>query len=140
MCFTLVLVSTISASIANNERSDEQPLLSQDRRFIESDCPYPGIQEINIYKNGDFKMTSYNLETKEKTLELSGKWELYENNLILNYNDSKIEYQMDSKIHDFLNEEFLLASLVPVKSNAQLPFTDCRYHDHRLIKSLIGIE
>jgi len=141
-CSYLIFIwaSSLPLAMAEEKSSETQQTLSEDRKYIESNCPHPGMQEIHLYKNGEFKLTSYDLEAKKRTLELSGNWNLSVNFLTLNYEDSSIAYQVENSMQDLLGKRFMMIVLVPVYSDNQLPFTSCNYVDRRLVKEFTGID
>ena len=113
---------------------------SEDRKYLESDCPHSGLQELLLYKEGVFKFTSFNLDSKATLLELAGKWRRDENVLNLNYVHKSVQFRVESRVEEILNKKYLQAVLTPMTSDPRYPFTSCTYVDKRLIKELTGID
>lgn len=114
--------------------------ISEDRKYLESSCPHPGIQELMLYKEGVFKFTSFNLESRVTLLELAGKWQIDDDILSLNYINKSVQFHAESRVEELLDKKYLLVVLIPLTSDQRYPYTTCTYVDKRLVKELTGIE
>lgn len=131
----LILTGGIST-----DSGGETLTISEDRKYLESDCAHSGIQELILYKEGVFKFTSFNLDSKVKLMELAGKWQLDDDILTLNYVNKSVKFLAENRVEELFNKKYLLVVLTPLTSDQRYPYTTCTYVDKRLVKELTGIE
>lgn len=138
-CFCIYMLLLLTGSISINSYG-ESLTISEDRKYLESGCPHSGIQELLLYKEGVFKFTSFNLDSKVTLMELAGKWRLDDDVLTLNYINRSVKFLAESRVEELFDKKYLLVVLTPLASDQRYPFTTCTYVDKRLAKELTGIE
>lgn len=138
-CFFVFLLLLLTGSHSPVAVSGKLTL-SEDRKYLESDCPHAGIQELMLYREGIFKFTTFNLETRATLMELTGRWQLDDDILILNYVNKTIKFLAESRLEELLGKKYLLVVLTPLTSDERYPYTTCTFVDKRLVKELTGID
>jgi len=117
---------------------DETVSLSQDRPYLESNCPLEGIQELILRKNGEFELTSYIKATNTRQQEFKGQWKLQDTLLRLDWVKQSMTFQTKSIVHNFIREKFLFLSFKAISGTPGNPLAKCEFVDKRVLDRFLS--
>ena len=117
---------------------DNTTSLSQDRPYLESNCPMDGIQEIILRKNGEFELTSFFTATNTRKQEFRWHWQLQGTLLRFDWGKSSMTFQTKSVVHKFIREKFLFLSFKTLAGKPTNPLNKCEFVDRRVLDRFLS--
>ena len=107
--------------------------LSEDRYYLESECPRPGIQEVLLKSNGDFVLTTFNADTRHRITEFEGEWSMDREIRSLRWDREVARFQTRSRVHQLIGEKFLYLSFKHLHGEGTDTFSECEFVDRRVL-------